>query len=153
MAPEAKINFNQLSVSAHSFQAISNFECISARLCGYWASVMFAKTLDEDFFIWKTVLESISYSEQSFAISIANSSLYSNSKFRFIFTPLRTNSRQSREWNPQPVVVWNLAKGEYGIKTEVEEIQPTYWCHSRSSRNSMQFALRIDAIHKPFGLE
>ena len=153
MAPEAKINFNQLSVSTHSFRAISNFECISARLCGYWASVMFAKTLDEDFFIWKTVLESILYSEQSFAILIANSSLYSNSKFRFIFTPFRTKSRQSREWNPQPVAVWNLAKGEYGIKTEVEEIQPTDWCHSRSSRNSMQFALRIDAIHKPFGLE
>jgi hypothetical protein len=71
------------------------------------------------------VLESILYSEQSFAILIANSSLYSNSKFRFIFTPLRTKSRQSREWNPQPVAVWNLAKGEYGIKTEVEEIQPT----------------------------
>ena len=62
---------------------------------------------------------------QLFAILIANSSLYSNSKFRFIFTPLRTKSRQSREWNPQPVAVWNLAKGEYGIKTEVEEIQPT----------------------------
>ena len=44
---------------------------------------MFAKTLDEDFLIWNTVLESILYSEQSLAILTAKSSLYSKSKFFF----------------------------------------------------------------------
>ena len=32
ITPEAKTNFNQPSVSAHSLRAISNLECISARL-------------------------------------------------------------------------------------------------------------------------
>ena len=49
--PGDKINLSQLSVSMHSFRAISNFESISARLCGYCASDMFANTLDEDFLI------------------------------------------------------------------------------------------------------
>ena len=83
ITPEAKMSSSQDSVSAHSFLAISNLECISARLCGYCASVIFAKTLDEDYLIWKTVLESILYASQSFTILIANSSPYSKSKFFF----------------------------------------------------------------------
>jgi hypothetical protein len=51
MLLEEKINLSQLSVSIHSLRAISNFESISARLWGYCASEMFAKTLDEDFLI------------------------------------------------------------------------------------------------------
>ena len=51
ITPDAKISFSQLSVSAHSFLAISSFECMSARLWGYCASVILAKTLDEDFLI------------------------------------------------------------------------------------------------------
>ena len=51
IAPDAKISLSQDSVSAHSFLAISSFECISARLCGYCASVILANTLDDDFFI------------------------------------------------------------------------------------------------------
>ena len=42
MLPKESISFSQLSVSIHSFRAISNFESISARLCGYWASEMLA---------------------------------------------------------------------------------------------------------------
>ena len=49
IAPDAKISFSQLSASAHSLRAISSFECISARLCGYCASVMFAKHLTRIF--------------------------------------------------------------------------------------------------------
>ena len=51
MSPDEKISFSQLSVSIHSLRAISNFESISARLWGYCASEMLAKTLDDDFLI------------------------------------------------------------------------------------------------------
>jgi len=42
----SNISLSQLSVSTHSLRAILNFESISARLCGYCASAMFAKTLE-----------------------------------------------------------------------------------------------------------
>ena len=42
-------NFSQLSVSAHSLRAILNLDSISAKLCGYCASVIFANTLEDDF--------------------------------------------------------------------------------------------------------
>ena len=48
-------SFNQLSVSTHSLRAILNFDNISGKLCGYWASVIFANTLEEDLRIWKIV--------------------------------------------------------------------------------------------------
>ena len=126
ITPDAKISLSQLSVSTHSFRAISSLECISARLCGYWASEILAKTLDEDFLIWKEVLESVLCSLQSIVILIANSSLYSKSKLRFIKPSLISNCNKSRhsrvwnhsrwnEWNPQLdaecnqqfIVVWN----------------------------------------------
>ena len=40
----------------------------------------------------------------------------------------------------------------YGIKTEGRGIHGKPRCHTPVG-NSMQFAKRIDAIHKPFGLE
>ena len=171
MPPDAKINFNQLSVSAHSFRAISNFECISARLCGYWASVILAKTLDEDFLIWKTVLESILYSEQSLAILTANFSLYSKRRFLFAISVIYVlsyqinakhwmKSSQRDVWNPQLVAVWNLANGEHGINANC-----IGWNQDRSRRNAasrlMPFAdkpqfhtIRLaNWCHtKPFGL-
>ena len=116
MLPEEYINLSQLSVSMHSLRAISNFESISARLWGYCASDMLAKTLDEDFLIWYTVLESILYSLQSIAISQANCSEYSSNKFLaicfsfcFQITALAVNgirnllrygiARNASEWN------------------------------------------------------
>ena len=51
MVPDEKINLSQLSVSMHSLRAISNLDSMSARLCGYCASEILAKTLEEDFLI------------------------------------------------------------------------------------------------------
>ena len=130
IAPDARMSLSQLSVSAHSFRAISNLECISARLCGYCASVMFAKTLEEDFFIWKTVLESILYSVQRLAILIANSSPYSKSKLRFISIPFRTKSRQSRVWN----------------RSHSERMESATCCGMESSRRESLCTLARDAI-------
>ena len=115
MTPDEKISLSQLSVSIHSLRAISNFESISARLCGYYASEMLAKTLDEDFLTWYTVFESILCSLQSVAISQANASEYSSSKFFAVSFPFRIQItpkacmesatccgmelRRSRAWN------------------------------------------------------
>ena len=154
MAPKAKNNFNQLSVSAHSFLAISNFECISARLCGYWASVMFAKTLDEDFLIWKTVLESILYSEQSFAILIANSSLYSKSKFFFAIVIFLAFVITAEPWMESATccgmesmrsIVWNQERRETentacrlmpcADEPQFHTICCANWCHTQALRS------------------
>ena len=92
IASVEKRSFSQLSVSAHSLRAISNFECISARLCGYCASLILAYTLEEDFLIWNTTLESNLFSLHSFTMLTANCSLYSISKFFFILSPQSTHS-------------------------------------------------------------
>ena len=96
-------SFNQLSVSKHSFLAIFNFESISGKLCGYCASVMFAKTLDEDLRIWKTVFEQFFILDndwQSNSISIANCSAYFISRFSFIISPYK-NHNDSCVCNPR----------------------------------------------------
>ena len=92
MYPVANKSFNQLSVSKHSFLAIFNLESISGKLCGYWASVMFAKTLDEDLRICKTVLEQSFIFDKDWHIismSTANCSAYFISKFSFIVSSLQ----------------------------------------------------------------
>ena len=165
ITPDAKISLSQLSVSAHSLRAISSLECISARLWGYCASVILANTLDEDFFIWKTVLESILYYAQSLTILTANSSLYSKSKLRFISTFPRSFvpnhavgvhgiARFASVWNPQLVAVWNHLKEVHGIKTEGERgIQPVGWIHARTSRDAIQRAKLVDSIPSPSVLD
>ena len=156
------MSLSQDSVSAHSFLAISNFECISARLCGYCASEMFAKTLDEDFLIWKTILESILYSLHSFATLTANSSLYSKSILRFTAHTSDLNQTIGLYGirNTLRYGISHLARMEsmqrasllYGIKNEGKGMHAVRDA-IRLMGNSIQFALRIDAIHKPFGLE
>ena len=57
ICPSENNNFNQLSVSKHSFLEIFNLESMSGKLCGYCASVILAKTLEDDLRICKTVFE------------------------------------------------------------------------------------------------
>ena len=128
IAPDAKISLSQDSVSAHSLRAISNLECISARLWGYCASVILAKTLDEDFLIWKTVLESILYSLQSLAILTANSSLYSKSKLRFLIALLRTKSDRRSAWNR------SHSERMESVKNGMESTRSVAWNQDRRVR-------------------
>ena len=130
MLPEEYINLSQLSVSMHSLRAISNFESISARLWGYCASDMLANTLDEDFLIWYTVLESILYSLQSFAISQANCSEYSSNKFfdiyfsfRLQITALAVNGIRNllRYGIARNASEWNQLAELYGIKPQEDK--------------------------------
>ena len=89
--PVENKSFSQLSVSKHSFLAIFNFESISGKLCGYCASVIFAKTLEDDLRICKTVFEQSFILDNGWhivSISIANCSAYFISKFSFIVSPL-----------------------------------------------------------------
>ena len=97
IASVEKRSFSQLSVSAHSLRAISNFECISARLCGYCASEIFANTLDEDLRSWKTVLELPFMDLQSISHFVASSSEYSSKRFFATFFPFRTVASQSAQ--------------------------------------------------------
>ena len=149
MLPEEYINLSQLSVSMHSLRAISNFERMSARLWGYCASDMLAKTLDEDFLIWYAALESILYSLQSFAISQANCSEYSSDKFLAIYfsfrskiTALAVNGiRNLLRYGIRPKVwmesrqrrVWHQAAGTL-FYTRFAQF------HARLRRNSIQRA-------------
>jgi len=79
---------------------------------GFWLPLLYHKSAENTILCQKTVLESILYSVQSLTILTANSSLYSKSKLRFISVLLRTQSRQSRVWNPKLVAVWNQAAGK-----------------------------------------
>ena len=97
------------------------------------------------------------YSEQRLAILTANSSLYSKSKFFFaivIFLAFVLNHGKA------VYGIRNLLR--YGIITEwcmesrskgTGGMQPDGWCHARQSRDSIQFALRIDAIPSPTVLD
>ena len=94
---------------------------------------MFAKTLDEDFLIWNTVLESILYSEQSLAILTANSSLYSKSKFFFAIVIF-------------PAFVLNHGKAVYGIRNSLRHGINAKYCMESRTKGNGEYSLSADAI-------
>lgn len=119
MEPFAYRSFNQLSVSRHSLRAILNFESISGKLCGYCASVMLAKTLEDDLQIWNIVFLLSCFSKvlHKRLISTANCSEKLSRGLSFTFSPL--------------TAAYHLNQGEalYVINTNVACNPPKVVCN------------------------